>query len=337
MRVDLRARVGGTLNQTLCQPGQAVKKGDLLFEIDPRPYKAELDKAEAEIRVAEARLKIRMTELAEAQRDTQEREGRPSGNRIKSQCEEAQAAVQVAQKARDLVKLKLEYTAVWAPIDGTISDSVLTPGNVVVADATSLSTLASTDPMYVYFDVDQQTIVSLKRLRREGKLPGKAGDGLTIRLVLQDELEFPREGRVDSLDGPLNPATGTALWRAKLPNADGLLLPGMGARVRLVTSPPYKALLVTDSAPPLWRRPQDDCWIVHVVTDQNVIQARVVKPGSQQGGPEVFGVAESGRLRVVKEGIRADEWVVIDSGSEPEGATVDPVRVPMPTVYSFKP
>jgi RND family efflux transporter MFP subunit len=323
MSIDLRARVGGILNRTTCQLGQAVKKGDLLFEIDPRPYKAELDQAEAEIRVAEARLKVRMTELAEAQGDSQERESRRRASRIKSQCEEAEAAVQAARKAWDLIKLKIDYSIVLAPIDGTIIGSVLTPGNIVVADATSLATLISTEPMYVYFEVDQETVVSLKRLRREGKLPGGAGGAVTVRVGLRDEPDFPRAGRVDSVDGPLDPATGAARWCAKIPNPDGLLLPGMAAGVRLVTSPAYKAFLVTDFAPPLWTTSDDD-WLVFVVNDQNVVQKRLVKRGSQQGG-----------LRVVKEGIRAEDWVVIDSADE--GTKVDPERVPMPTEYASAP
>jgi multidrug efflux system membrane fusion protein len=320
-RAELRPRVSGMLDKVLCQPGQEVKKGDLLFVIDPRPYQAELDKAEAEFERARARRKRWQDDLTRVEKQAKSHSiPQADVNRVEGEFQDADASVKVAQAARDLARLNLEFTLVTAPIAGTIIGPVLAAGNVVVADQTPLAALVSMDPMYVYFDVDQQTVLNLTRLRRAGKITSEAGTSLPVRVGLEDERDFPRQGRVHSVNIPISPKTGTARWRAVIPNPDRLLLPGMSARVKLVTSPPYKAVLVTDGAPPLWQDVRAGSDVAYVVTDQGVVQRRVVIPGSQQGG-----------LRVVIKGIRADEWVVIDSGGEVAGVKVIPERVPMPT------
>jgi RND family efflux transporter MFP subunit len=318
IRVDLRGRVSGMLDKVLCQPGQVVKKGDLLFVVDPRPYKAELDKAEAEFERTRARRTRWQDELTRVKRQAKSDSIlQAEAKRVEGESQEAEASLKAAQAARDLAKLNLEFTLVTAPIDGTILGPVLAAGNVAVADRTSLASLISMDPMYVYFDVDQQTALNVIRLRREGKIKAEAGTNLSVRVGLEDEEDFSRVGQVRSLNIPFDPKTGTARWRAEIPNPDRLLLPGMSARVKLVTSAPYKALLVTDEAPPLWNDRRDNAWSVHILTDQGIVQRRVVKLGAEQG-----------RMRVVQEGIRADDWVVIDAGVE-EGMKVTPERVPM--------
>jgi RND family efflux transporter MFP subunit len=319
MSVDLRARVTGGLVLVNCQPGQTVAKGDVLFLIDPRAYQAELDKAEAEVRAAQARVKARLEELRISQAN--QREGRVRSSQLQSQCEEAEAAMQAAEKTRDIAKFKVESASVKAPIDGTISGPVLGVGNVVIADTTSLGTLISTDPMYVYINVGQQTVLNFSRLNRQGKLTGGAKTGVTARVGLQDEPDFPREGQLNFFGIPVD-QKGTARWRVRIANSDGLLVPGLSAQVRLVTSPPYKATLVAAQAfANLRGNGKADEADLFVVNDQHVVEGRPVKLGFMDGG-----------LWVVKEGLRADEWVVIDE-LEPDkvGMKVDPERVAMPT------
>jgi RND family efflux transporter MFP subunit len=317
VRVELRPRVGGMLDKVLCQPGQEVKKGDLLFVVDPRPYQAELDRAEAEVARARARRKrwqndrTRVKELAK-----NHSVGEAEVNRVESELLEADASLKAAQAACDRARLNLQFTLVSAPIAGTILGPVLAAGNVAVADRTPLATLVSLDPMYVYFDVDQQTVLNINRLRRDGKLKGERDASLRVQVGLEDEENFPRPGQVPTLNFPFDPKTGRARWRAVIPNPDRLLLPGMSARVKVVTSASHKALLVTDPIP----RELDQhvmSWNLYVVTDQNLVEGREVTPGLLYGG-----------LRVMKAGLKAGEWVVIDRVKE--GTKVIPERVPMP-------
>jgi RND family efflux transporter MFP subunit len=182
-----------------------------------------------------------------------------------------------------------------------------------------MATIVSMDPICVAFDVDQKTVLRLNRLRHEAKMKGEAWDGLPITVSLSDE-DFSRRGKIDSMDFPINPATGTALWRAVIPNHDGLLLPGLFVRVRLVTSAPYKALLVPEQAV-LTDGGQKS---VFVVSDQNIVQKRPVK----------LGRLHDGQRQV--EGLRADEWVVMDHlGHMREGVKVLPERVPPPAESSL--
>jgi RND family efflux transporter MFP subunit len=197
--------------------------------------------------------------------------------------------------ARDVSRLNLEFTEVRAPFDGRVSDPVLGPGNVVVADTTLLATIVSTDPVCVAFDIDQRTVLNLNRLRLDGKIKGKTWLGLSIDVGLPDEEDFPRRGKIDSDDIRIDSASGTARWRAVIPNPDGLLIPSMFVRVRLVTGAPHKALLVPEQAV-LTDGAQKS---VLVVTGQNIVQRRPVKTGQIYDG-----------LQIVN-GLQSDEWVVI--------------------------
>jgi RND family efflux transporter MFP subunit len=185
---------------------------------------------------------------------------------------------------------------VRAPFDGTVSGPVLGPGNVVVADTTLLATIVSTDPMFVAFDVDERTVLHLNRLRLEGEIKGEALVGLPVMVGLPDEEGYPRRGKIDSMETRIDVARGTAHWRALIPNPDGLLMPGLVVRVRLVTSAPHRALLVPEQALFL----DGGRCNVFTVTGQGVVQKRPVKAGLLYDG-----------LRSV-EGLQADEWVVID-------------------------
>jgi RND family efflux transporter MFP subunit len=189
----------------------------------------------------------------------------------------------------------------------------------VVADTTLLATIVSTDLMLVAFDVPERTVLHLKRPRLEGKIKGEARVGLQVMVGLPDEEGYPRRGNIDSIETPIDVATGTAHWRALIPNPDGLLIPGLFVRVRLVTSAPHKALLVPEQAV----LTDGGRKSVFAVTSQGIVQKRPVKAGPLYNG-----------LRSV-EGLRADEWVVIDHLNRiREGAKVLAERVPPPAESS---
>jgi RND family efflux transporter MFP subunit len=324
--VEIRARVTGMLTKVLFQAGSLVKQGDLLFEIDPRPYQAELDKVEAEVRRAEARLKHQAEEVERAKKLLENKTlSREEFSRALAGREDAEGALRVARAGRDLAKLNLMFTRITAPITGRIGRPSLSPGNLVKADDTALTTIVSMNPMYVYFDIYERTLLRLRRTAREGKAKG---EGTPVQLGLTDEEGFPRQGKIDFVDNRLNPATGTLHLRAVFPNADGFLLPGLFARVRLATGEPYKALLIPERAvttgqehspsggPPAGQGTP----YVFVVTDRNVVERRPVKLGAVFDG-----------LRVVKEGLAVGDWVISSGpkGVRP-GQTVAPQRTGLP-------
>jgi RND family efflux transporter MFP subunit len=240
-QVELRARVSGFLDRVLFKDGADVKKGELLCEIDPRPYMAELQKAETRRAVEEAKLKRAEAEFKRA-KALLPRQGisREDFDKIADDRAVAEAEVHAAMAECEAAKLNVAFTKVTAPISGRISRRLIDPGNVVRADETPLATIVSLDPMYVYFDVDERTALRMWRAAREGK--AKAATELPVAMGLADEKGFPHRGKVDFADNRVDPKTGTLRMRAVLPNADGLLVPGLFVRVRLTTSEPHKAL-----------------------------------------------------------------------------------------------
>jgi multidrug efflux system membrane fusion protein len=291
--VDVRARATGNIEKIHFKGGMMVKKGDLLLEIDPRSDQAECDRAMANLAQAKAhftRLEAdfkRAAELLRQRAVSQEEYERAAG-----ELAEAQAALQAAQAALNLANLALEHTRVFAPVAGRISDRLLGVGSLATANTTSLATIDSVDPICVAFDVDERTFLKLRRSpsRRDGE------PGLPVLVQLTDEKDFPHKSKVESADTRIDPATGTACWRALLPNPDGLLMPGMFARVRLVTSDPHEALLVPERVLCSGQGQK----LVFIVTDQNVVQRRDV----------IVGELEDDGMRVVEQGLAADDWVI---------------------------
>jgi RND family efflux transporter MFP subunit len=313
--VELRARVSGYLTRVLFAPGP-VRKGDLLFEIDPRPYQAELARAEAELQLREAHLKLATAEFDRARAlAARGGAGREELDRAEAARAEAQAAREVARAALDVAKLHLESTRVTAPADGRIGRPLLDPGNLVRADDTLLATLVSTVPVYAYFDLDERSFLQLRRRQIEAKAPAGA-DKATVLLGLADEQGFPHQGRMDFIDSRLDAGTGTLRCRAVFPNPAGLLTPGMFARVRLPMAPPAPALLVPERAVGT----DQGLHYLLVVTDDNTATYRRVQLGQVQGD-----------LRVVREGLKPGEWVVLDAPPGlRSGTRVEPQRVAAP-------
>lgn len=285
---EIRSRVTGHLAKVLFKPGATVKQGDLLFELDPAPLQAELDKRQADVRLAQLRVKRTTAELKDAQKPS------PSERqRLEAQQAEAEAALTAAQEGLRVAQLNLESTRLTAPITGSIGRPLLPAGSLVL-NTTTLATIDSVDPIGVAFCVPQNTVLSLRRRpvdrHQESAIP--------VFIRLSDEISFAHEGKLESADTRIDPATGTAAWRATLPNPDGLLMPGMAVGVRLITGVPYQAILVPETA----IRDEAGKQFVCTVTDKNVVQRHTVKVGDRDD-----------RMRVVKEGLTADDWVIPES------------------------
>jgi RND family efflux transporter MFP subunit len=310
--VELHAHVTGYLVKAPFKDGDRVKQGDLLFEIDPRPYQAELDRAEAEVARCEARLR----RAAAAPEGAGKAPAPGEADRLRADRAEAEAALRVAQADREIRKLNLAFTRVASPIDGRAGRRLVDPGNLVKADETALTTVVSLDPMYAYFDVDERTLLRLVRLAREGK-GGPVREAKTpVFLGLDGEAGYPRRGVLDFLDNHLDPDTGTVRARAVLPNADGALVPGLFVRARLPVGAPRRALLVPEAAVGTDQGEH----FVYVVDGQNKAVHRRVGLGARHDD-----------LRVVENGLRPEDSVVVGGMRRLRpGVTVEPRQVELP-------
>jgi RND family efflux transporter MFP subunit len=313
--VDLRARVSGYLNKVHFRDGAQVKKGELLFEIDARPYKAELEQSETEVKKAEATLKLATAQYERAkalrERGTISAE---EFDKYTAELEAAKGTLHVARAVLALRQLNMDYTQVRAPIDGRISRRLVDPGNLVKADDTHLATIVVVDPIYAYFDIDERTLL---RWRKGLKDAGLAEDKVPVSMGLANEKDFPRRGTLDYADVRVDPKTGTLRMRAVFENPSKEIVPGMFVRCRLAMGKPYKARLVADKLIQN-NRSGESC--LKVVDEKGRRQLRNVTIGTRFG-----------ELRVILEGLKTgDQVIVVDSLDVKEGDTVKPRRVAMP-------
>ena len=277
--VEVRARVNGYLEKVNFKDGDEVKEGAVLFEIDPRPYDAEVARTEAAVGLSEAHYKRLEADLKRA-RSLVARQaiGREEFDKIVGDYAEAGASVGIAKANRDLAKLNQEFAKVTAPISGRLSRRMVDPGNLVQADETILTTIVSLDPMYVYFDVDERTLLRIRRLIAEGKIKSRTQAEIPIFAALADEEGFPHKGIIDFSENRVDPNTGTLRVRAVIANpAPRVFSPGLFMRVRLPVGNPHKSLLVAEQA---------------LGTDQGRKFLYVVKPGKDKDGKDVPNVAE---------------------------------------------
>ena len=302
--VEVRPRVSGHITEIHFAAGQIVNRGDLLFVIDRRWYKADTDRAAAEVSRAAATLanaqsiSRRSDELLKTHTISQEEaDGR------RSELDESAAALKSAEAARDTAKLDYEESAVTSPITGRISRALLTEGNYAsgVAGANGsnslLATIVSVDPLYVYATLDEATYLRLMQVKADGKLPVDEKGRLPVGMELTDEDGFPRQGYLESFDNRLSPDTASITVRAVFPNPDGRLTPGLFARVRIPLSAHHTALLVPEKA---------------IGTDQGQKYVLTVDEGSTTQYRRVtLGDAVEGK-RVVKEGLKPSDEIIVD-------------------------
>jgi RND family efflux transporter MFP subunit len=296
--VNVTPRVSGYIIDTPFKEGDIVHKGDLLFQIDPRPYQHAYEQAVGQLHQTQANQQLQDVTFARQERL------RETGVIAKEDYDTAlsnknQATAQVvsAQAARDSAQLNLEFTHVTSPIDGRVSRQLVNIGNLVQADSTQLTTIVSIDPIYAYFSVDELAALSYQRLIQNGKVAGSHDGKVPVYLQLQDETGFPHEGTIDFADNSFDSSTGTLLIRGSFPNADGFLTPGNFVRVRVASSMKYNALLVANRA----IGSDQDHSFVYVVDSKNIARLRHIRTGELAEG-----------LRVVKSGLQPDDVVIIN-------------------------
>ena len=326
--VDIRPRVTGYLVEMPFQEGAEVKKGDLLFVVDPRPYKAQLDQAEGQVDLYKASLRVAKTTLA---RDRAINEKVPNAisqqqlDQEQAAVEEAEARVRATQKSLELYTLSHEFTRVTSPIDGQISRYYLTLGNLVNQDSTLLTTVMSVDPIYAYFEMDEPTLLRIRRAINEGKVKMPADrTKIPVFMAVQGEEGFPHEGTVNFVNNQVNPTTGSILVRGVFPNpqpkgGQRLLSPGMFVRIRLPIGQPHSAVLVIDRA---------------VGSDQGLKFVYVLDAeGKVQSQRVATGALQDDGLRVIEQGLQGDEWVVVGGLQQVRPRMpAKSERVPMPSL-----
>ncbi len=300
--VEIRARVSGFLAEVRFQAGQTVRKGDVLFVIDPRPFQAALQRAEADLESAKTR-------AAQADRDAARAEQMLKTKAIsveeadqrRTRLSEAKASVAVAEAALVTARLNVEYAEIRSPIDGRVSRALVTPGNNVsgVDGATTLlTTVVSVDPVYVYADLDESVLLRLNRFRREGVLPVDAKGRIEVGVGLADETGYPHVGTVESLDNRLDPSTGSLVLRAVLANPDQRFVPGLFARVSLPSGPKTAALFVPDDV----LGTEQSRKFLYTVSASNTVEKKFVTTGPLSGGKRLVASGLTPTDRVVVNG-----------------------------------
>lgn len=295
--VKLRPRVSGYIDQVNFPEGKDVKKGDVLFVIDPRPYRVQLERTQGDLARAKA-----LAELSE--KELRRSESLLAANAVSqeeydqraSQRNQLAADLQAARAAAAAAQLDLEFTRVVAPIDGRVSRAEVTTGNYVTAGTTVLTSVVSLDPIYVYFEGDEQTYLKYNGQAQRGERPSSRDAANPVFVGLANEPDFPHAGHMNFVDNALNPETGTIRARAVLDNRDRIFTPGMLARVKLLGSGEYAATLIPDEAV---GTDQDRKYVV-VINAQNVTEYRPVQLGDVADG-----------LRIVRSGVKPGERVVV--------------------------
>ncbi len=311
-QVDIRPQVSGKLIAVHFKDGSLVRKGDLLFTIDPRPFEAELNRAKAQLASAEAQVTYTASNLSRIQRLIQSNAvSRQELDLAENDARSANANLQAARAAVQSALLNLEYTRITAPVSGRISRAEVTVGNVVSAGngAQVLTSLVSVSRLYASFDVDEQTYLKyISNQRNSSQVP--------VYMGLANETGFTREGTINSIDNNLNTTSGTIRVRATFDNPNGVLLPGLYARIRLGGGQPRPAILISPTAVGV---DQDKRFVV-VVDAKNQTAYREVKLGTQQDG-----------LQIVNSGLQAGDRIVVNGLQRIRpGDPVTPHLVPMP-------
>ena len=307
--VELRPRVSGYITQVHFQAGALVKKGDVLFTIDQRAFETKRRAAKAEVARAEAnalamkrefdRVSALLAAKAIAPEQAEARE---------SMYKQGVAALESAKAAEHSAEIEFEHTTVEAPISGRISRTMTTTGNYVTAGTTLLTTIVTVDPVYVYADIDENSLLKLQALQRD-KTTFTNGEGrMPVELQLSNEKDYPHKGHVESFDNRLDAGTGSMVLRAEFENKDGSLTPGLFARIRLPMTAKYNALLVDEKS---------------ILTDQANKYVLGIDESKQPAvsvyKPVTIGPAIEGK-RIIRTGLTASDKIIINGQA----------RLPMP-------
>jgi RND family efflux transporter MFP subunit len=321
--VEVRARVWGYLDKVNFKEGALVKKGDVLFQIDPRVYQADLERGQGTVAQYEARVHRLDRDYRRAKNLlARGAVGQEEYDRYESDYREATANLDVARANRDLAALNMGYTKVTAPVSGRVSRYVVTIGNLIQSGdqngGTLLTTLVSVDPMYAYFDMDERTVLRVRQLIREGKARSDRDTEWPVSLGLATDEGFPHQGKINFEDNQVNPKTGTLRVRGVFRNKDEALSPGFFARIRVPIGQAHRALLVTDRAIDTDQGQK----VVYVVNEKNEVVSRPVRLGALHHG-----------LREITEGLNAGERVIVNGLQLVRpGVVVEPKLVVMPTL-----
>jgi membrane fusion protein, multidrug efflux system len=290
--------VNGHLVKAPFKEGTEVKKGDLLFEIDPRPYQAQLSKDMARLQQAEAEVRRAQADFDRVSRIITEHAASGTEYDMSLATRDAGLAnVEAAKAAIEASKLDLEFCTIRSPIDGRISRCDVSVGNLVAADQTVLTNIVSTDPIYATFAVDELTFLRVKAMAEQGKSHLRDQAQAPLFLGLANEQGFPHEGTINFADNQVKPSTGTIRVRAVFPNADRLLTPGLFARIRVPLSTPHPAVLVPDRAIATDQGQK----VLMLVNDDDRVVMRPVKPGAIHDG-----------LRAIDSGLKPGERVIVE-------------------------
>lgn len=298
--VQLRPRVSGYIDKVNYTDGQEVKKGEVLFTIDDRTYRAALEQAQANLARAKTQASLAQSEANRTDKLINTHlVSREEWEQRRSAAVQAQADIRAAQAAVDAAQLNLDFTKVTAPIDGRASRALITSGNLVTAGDTAsvLTTLVSQKTVYVYFDVDESTYLHYQNLARSGQGASSNHTALPVEIGLTGEEGYPHQGKVDFLDNQLTPSTGTIRMRALLDNSQRQFTPGLFARIRLPGSAEFKATLIDDKAV----LTDQDRKYVYIVDKEGKAQRRDITPGRLADG-----------LRIVRQGLNPGDKVIVE-------------------------
>jgi RND family efflux transporter MFP subunit len=317
--VELKPRVSGYITEVHFQAGVLVKKGDVLFTIDQRPFETRLRATGAEVARADANAQGMKREFDRVKTLLDAKAIAPEQAEMRESMNlQAQAGLESAKAAQHSAEIEFEHSSVKAPISGRISRAITTTGNFVTAGTTLLTTIVTVDPVYVYADIDENSLLKLQAMQRS-KTTFTNGDGrVPVELQLSNEKGFPHHGHIESYDNRLDASTGSMVLRAEFANTDGILTPGLFARIRIPMTGKYKALLVDEKS---------------ILTDQankfvlGIDQSKT--PALSVYKPIVIGPSIDGK-RIIRSGLVAGDKIIVNGQARlPQpGMPVQPVAAP---------